>query len=397
MLFVIRPVQQSCIEVVRILIILLLCASRATAQDAPGTDSTASVNYGRLVAKLGHPSFEVREEAAARLQRVGLPARPALLKALKSEDLETRMGAHRVLVYIMQADFDAQLRAFIQGKEIEGLNLPGWRLFANLAGDTPESRRLFAQMIRDEPELLEKLEEIPANADALGKLLEQRVLLLARVSHVDRSRHLTVPCVATLLLISQQPEVRSVRAESRLHTFLTDPSVKQAIVAGTHFSVLQKILTKWVSSGNSEHYALRIALAYGLRTSGTELARRILTADAPNGSAIAYSAMVLVRFGESNDLPLLLPHLSNTQVFHSWHNMQLKKEPIRIQVRDAVLAMAIRLTDQDPPDYGFKLLRADQDTVYKVYTLGFLEDSDRETAFQKWQAWTEAHPDRISP
>jgi hypothetical protein len=140
---------------------------------------------------------------------------------------------------------------------------------------------------------------------------------------------------------------------------------------------------------------LRIALSYQLRSSGEQLARRILTSETPNGTAVAYSAMLLARFGDSADLKLLLPHLANTRVFHSWHNGQLKKEPIRIQVRDAVLAMAVRLTDQKPADYGYKLLRPDEDTIYKVYTLGFLEDSEREAAFQKWNQWLQDHPDRL--
>ena len=80
------------------------------------------------------------------------------------------------------------------------------------------------------------------------------------------------------------------------------------------------------------------------------------------------------------DAKHLEPHLGSTQVFHTWSNAQLKKEPIRIQVRDAVLAMLIRLHGEDPASYGFKLLQPDEKTIYKPYSLGFLEDADRDSA-----------------
>jgi hypothetical protein len=392
-----RPMQRRFGAILGIPVLLTAIACAATAQDASVTGSDEGKAHQELVEKLGHPSFEVREFAAQRLQEIGLPARPALMNALKSADLETRMGAHRVLVHIMQEDFDAQLQAFVEGKDGDGLHLPGWELFSRLVGDTAEARRLYAEMIRHEPELLEKLDDLSGQAEPLRRLYEQRVQLLSNASRVGRSHHLTIPCVATLLLVSQQPEVKSTSAESRLYAFLVEPSIKREIMGGAHFSIVQKILAKWVSSGNSQHYALRIALAYELESAGKELARGILTADTPSGTAVAYAAMVMARFGDSADLRLLLPHLTNSTVFHSWHNAQLKKEPIRIQVRDAVLAMSIRLTGQQPPDYGFKLLRSDEDTIYKVYTLGFLEDAERDAAFQKWRTWFEAHPDRSPP
>ena len=92
---------------------------------------------------------------------------------------------------------------------------------------------------------------------------------------------------------------------------------------------MEKILSTWVRSGASQHYALRVALTFELKPAGLELARKMLASDTTMDSAIAYAAIVVVRFGEPADVQLLLPHLKNSQVFHSWHNLQLKKEPIR--------------------------------------------------------------------
>ncbi len=374
-------------------ILWALLATGAEGQP-PGTPrSPVDPAHEALVQKLGDPSFRIREMAARQLLDIGLPARTALMEALNSIDLETRMGAHRVLVRILQSDFDSQLKVFVQGVGDDRVDLPGWNLFSRTVGDSAATRRLFADMIRNEADLLEQLEE---GAESLKRLFEQRVTLLSNASRVGSSQHLTIPSLATLLFISQQPEVRSTTTDVRLYSFLVHRSMKQEILEGPHFPVVEKLLSKWVSSGGSQHYALRVALAFELKPAGLELARKMLASDATMDSAIAYAAIVVVRFGEPADVKLLLPHLDNTTVFHSWHNMQLKKEPIRIQVRDAVLALAIRLTGQQPEDYGFKLLRSDPDTIYKIYTLGFLEDAEREAALKKWRAWSETHADQLA-
>lgn len=85
-----------------------------------------------------------------------------------------------------------------------------------------------------------------------------------------------------------------------------------------------------------------------------------------------------------------MPHLADSQVFHTWGNPQLKAEPIRIQVRDVALAMSARLHGLDPKNLGFQLLEPFPETVYRIWTFGFLEDHEREAAFAKWGEWSRA-------
>ena len=56
--------------------------------------------YSELIHKLGDPSFDVRASASDRLVRIGLAAKPVLMRAIKDDDLEVRMAAHRVLVRV---------------------------------------------------------------------------------------------------------------------------------------------------------------------------------------------------------------------------------------------------------------------------------------------------------
>ena len=54
--------------------------------------------------------------------------------------------------------------------------------------------------------------------------------------------------------------------------------------------------------------------------------------------------------------------------------------------------MLIRLHRQAPESFGFNLLEAYPETVYRIWTFGFLEDSDRDEAFAKWKSWSEETP-----
>ncbi|MCA9201928.1 MAG: hypothetical protein KDA59_02745, partial [Planctomycetales bacterium] len=72
---------------------------------------------------------------------------------------------------------------------------------------------------------------------------------------------------------------------------------------------------------------------------------------------------------------------------HTWSNRRIQKEPIRIQTRDVALAMAVHLSKQDIKEYGYEFANPNTQTVYDIYTLGFLSDKKREAAFAMWKTW----------
>ena len=70
------------------LILLLLAAVAAAPTSAPsGNDVDA------LIVQLGHDDFKVREEASAKLAKIGKPALESLQKALTSGDPEVQSRA----------------------------------------------------------------------------------------------------------------------------------------------------------------------------------------------------------------------------------------------------------------------------------------------------------------
>src|SRR3954471_9442190 len=64
----------------------------------PAGPSGAEV--ARLIGQLGDDDFDTREQATARLKRIGEPAFDALHKALSSDDLEVRHRAAKIVAFL---------------------------------------------------------------------------------------------------------------------------------------------------------------------------------------------------------------------------------------------------------------------------------------------------------
>src|SRR5436190_4644521 len=80
----------------RLLALPLLLPLMAAAP--PAGPSGAEVE--RLIGQLGDDDFDVRERATARLKMACEPALDALCKALKSDDLEVRRRATRIVAAV---------------------------------------------------------------------------------------------------------------------------------------------------------------------------------------------------------------------------------------------------------------------------------------------------------
>lgn len=340
-----------------------------------------------LIRQLGASSYVERKLAAKQLLDIGIEAKPALMRGIRAQDdLEIRLEAHRLLIKVLQNRFDQRIIAFLNDENLEGdhADLPGWSLFREKVEDTPSTRQLYAEMLRAEHDLLVALS---GQEKSLGRLLTKRMKKLPHDS-------VSEPTLATLLLLTMQAQQGNhQQAErfvlvNRLYSILRRADMKDVVLRGEHATQLKKLLVGWIeeAGGGRQHgNLLKLALDYDLGREGVGIARKILNDPESNSSLVPYAAIMLARFGTVKDVKHLKPHLETEKVFHTWSNRQLKKEPIRIQVRDAVLAMIIRLHQEDPAAYGFKLLKSDDKTIYKVYSLGFLDESQRKAAFKKWK------------
>ena len=118
----------------------------------------------------------------------------------------------------------------------------------------------------------------------------------------------------------------------------------------------------------------------------TRLATRSLEARGESVGLRHYAVAALGRFGSKEDVAMLEPLLKDESVCCTVSDARRQNAPIKTQVRDIALAVAIRLSGEDPRDYGFENPRESAETLYSFSSLGFREDAKREAVHAKWAA-----------
>ncbi len=173
--------------------VAILGLARVAEADSQGaSDQRVAV----LVRDLGAPEFSAREEASRELLDLGIVAHDALLRATQSDDAEVRVRARRILVRVLESDFQDRLEAFAAHYEDAGeQSLPAWDLFSADYGTSRLARELFVEMQRAEPEMLAALAEGPkAAADALNRRTRQDSRRPAGVAHATGHAGLAAVC-----------------------------------------------------------------------------------------------------------------------------------------------------------------------------------------------------------
>jgi hypothetical protein len=163
-----------------------------------------------------------------------------------------------------------------------------------------------------------------------------------------------------------------------------------ALAEGPQAGTLRGLLEAWVARGTHEmlgYYNLQLAMRYNLKEAGLELARKVLTTPGASTNALQNAALAIGRFGDKSDRPRLEPLLKNSTVCHTWSTPKVQNALVKTEIRDVALVMLLKLTDQEPKDFGFNLLEPSTLTVYQIYSFGFADNADREAALAKWNAW----------
>lgn len=358
--------------------------------------------YSELVRQLGAPEFTTRQAAEQKLLRVGAPAKAALLAGRRNEDMEIRLASQRILICLAQRACDALTESFLDGDNRVSLDrLPGWTRLRDRLGDRREVRQLYIRMFRAELELLQALErKDPELLDRWTTQLQTQETLAVPepqggMGLPSGSSLCTLLFVGTEIADQSQDASRWQVLQPLSQFLLTRLDDQQTARLGLHEPLVRQLLASWADAmgrgndGVQGTHALLIALKFDLPELGCRLARTILQESRDYPSAKPYAAITLGRFGTVEDAKFLIPHLQDTRVFHTWSNPQLQKDPILIQVRDVMLAMLLRMRGRDPATCGFELLDPFPETLYRIWTFGFLQEPQRVAAFEKWRAVAE--------
>lgn len=390
------------------LLVFLGVGTLAMAATTPGgsaADATSPETHpsdpriASLIRQLGDPQFSIRQQATRELQAIGPSCKEALTQALHHPDAEVRLRAQRILVNVLEADFTARLEAFALDTESgKSYDLPCWETFRKLAGDSPAARQLFAEAVRQEPVLLETVQQDPRQAaEAISQRCDALIANTARsranrLSYTQPRPVPTARMAALLLAVCSTDVAMNDAVGTRVSQLFHQSRMANEISDKADDQPLRRLLGAWVqrtAEGNLAFQSVWLAMRFQLKE-GLAPAVGLLKRGEQQPYVRQMAILAIGKLGQREHIAVLEPLLSDAASCNP--NPDEAKTPYRCEIRDVALCAIIHLHGRKPKDFGFEKIQPHPQTLFNQNSMGFESAAQRTAALARWKSWLEKQP-----
>lgn len=345
-----------------------------------------------LVQDLASKRFATRQAAMARLIELGSDVVPEVEAAIAEGSRELQFRAQRVLDAVEQNAYQLQLEAFMQSGE-QAAELPGWKEFKTLNGETSTARRLFVLMCRAEPELMRNLGR---SKGVISNIVSKRCKELQQVFRTYKRNSIKLGTVAGLLFVGgldgikvEDTSIKTIYSVCNYDAFrnemyIRNPNGTSQYRRTPRSNMLRRLFAKWMKHGQSwdAQMAFNLAMQYDIREA---LPRAIALVKAKNTPChVAQIALVAVtRFGSLENIVDLESRIDDKSFCGVQQRVGQKLH--QTQLRDIALAGALLLADQNPREFGFPRISYTNQRQLNYSTVGFADEKEREAARTKYE------------
>ena len=367
-----------------------------------GADANPDTQAQKLVRQLGSPKFAERQAAQKALANMGARAAVAVRDGMRNPELEVSRRCAALWARLWQTEI-----ARPDAERLAGYSHPLWARFRKVAGDDPDSRTLFAEMVADLGRFsrLEAVEADPEKAvAAYAAELKQRAEALERGYREAEGEAAARPLIGFSPIVPKSGY--PTRSESVITLFLgTYPATAKneahvALYTATP-PALRRLFAAWLGTRTASQpiaNGLINALSHNV-PEVLPVARAHAVDDKLAPRARGFAVLAVACYGSSADLPAVEKAFADSRVYAGG---QAQMRPVEVQVSDAAVAAALWLAGQEPADFGFTLLE-----TYKVRgpearalasvniygIIGFFQGDDtaRQAAHKKAIEWLNKH------
>lgn len=342
---------------------------------------TPAIDYSAEAGALNDRSHVRRELAKQRLLNGGQSAISALEGLRNSNHLELRLSAAELLAGLQQLQLENAISRLLSSDyHREKFDLPGWKLFKDMAGTSNNARQLFARLVRQHSASLEWLESLSAKS---GEAEDSAYLEMDRYLPIDIARiNDGDPARWTLLLLasSQSSLINAPILSSRVRGGLLNPEVSSRLKDSPHFQTLRTLIANWLDVTSQcfiNSTILKISLVYQCNDQAKSMAGRILRDRNSAPAGVASALMLLSRLEPAEAKRECAPWLDDSRVCHVWQVVAVRHRAVQTEVRDVALAMLLYLDGHDPREFGFEDLEGDPETIFRDFSMGFEHNAAR--------------------
>lgn len=384
-------------------------AVRAEEPETPSI-SWEETSGPQLVELLGSDEFPLREAAEAEILTRGEEILALVRQAKSSPDPEVQLRAAAIYEQLFDRLRDERFERFVaMEKEVD---LPGWKRFEQQHGDNQANRTLYVQMLRDEWDLLVKMESHPHLIDYL---FFQRANKLRETFHNPELRAaggISRGSTATMFHVASQSDVRVTQAAmEQMRFLLANAQISGLLQDADPDNPMLSVFEHWIRANlemgrltSEMRFAVLVTCMRDGIKSGTILAKQILkdrgkpvyedgfsqlNLPIDSDQQVLYAMLAIAKLGSRDDLPAIRKFLDDESVIEIGI---AQADTFTTQFRDVALAVEIHLWGKSPKDFGFTRIATDPNYVFNVRSIGFSSKDQRQAAFEKWNKQRDEAP-----
>jgi hypothetical protein len=371
---------------------LLAYCCPARAADAPPAAETKPADLAKaadLVKKLGSPVYESRRDADKELFLMGRGIEKVLRDNLNNSDLEIRNRCERLLVLATRSDTEIALDTFLQNKDDKLLlKLPSWGRFSDMAGKDESARMLFVEMFSSDGAMIDEMAKDPKN---FGPKFNTRCQQLQQILWTPFGTPGNVglgQVVAVLFVASDKRMPFDIQTFYMMTNFLYQQNIQQAFRDN---AASRKVFASFIEQ-RADQNMLQQIMYLVVQMEIKELvpvALKMALAKETNADNKSMAVLIVGKMGTKEDAEKLEPLLTDTTGLRGG-SVMVGTQRVDAQLRDVVLAALIEANGQNPGDYGFPYLQANQiqrGGYVPPSWYGFAKNDDRQAALKKFREW----------
>ncbi|MFN3189825.1 MAG: hypothetical protein ACE361_04825 [Aureliella sp.] len=316
---------------------------------APEDVEESVKSVASLAGELGSKSFRARESATFKLISLGEAALPTL-KSVRSTEPEVSRRLQSVIATIEASKFERLADEFLTGSSSSSTNtFPGYAAYQSLVGESRVSKLLFMEMYRQQPELVQLVEQSKGQSDpAANQKLVDLVIELSTEVNLKRLEQGIRPEIGDVLAFLLATSVIDRTAPIEVSRMLELSSYSQPVTTYLrrqgYADVIKRMYGEWIpkTQADMSERALRLAVRFQ-QASGIDIARRCV-ANSLSLSTRELALQMIALYGNEQDLGLLQPLLKDKSICRRFSGRSL---PVAFQE-------AIFEADEAPPLSGDK-------------------------------------------
>lgn len=363
-----------------------------------------SAEISELVSQLAADRWSDRTAASKKLMQSGEESSFALRAGLRHSDAEIRRRCRRILLDRVKTELQAGIAGLLADTEgTDEHDLPGWDRYRRDVGNDDASRKLFAEMLKDEPALMFACQ---AGGHVASDATNARTRQVIGSLYNRFTRQRVVPSkgtISALVFAAAHPQVEDEGGLLNGHwmsNLVRQSNFVSMLTAKPPSSAAQKLIGQWLrgeSDDAGDIQRIRIAVNYQIPKDGLDLAiRLVVNGKQGNTSSLTTAFEGVSRMGGREYAALLLPYLEDKR---GMGVRIVNKQRIQMEIRDIALAWLIYATKQEPATYNmpnakrwFDMLKTSQFRVTSTSYFYFASEVKREEAFRKWNEWLKKNP-----